>query len=56
MQQDIAQIAVIQNTAEPPAAATTTLVVMAAKPSAPKVEATSCVPPFIAGMSKSEHF
>jgi hypothetical protein len=55
MQQDIAQIAVIQNTAEPPAAATT-LAVMAAKPSSPKVEATSCVPPFTAGMSKSEHF
>jgi hypothetical protein len=45
---------VVQNTAAPPAAATT-MVVMTAKPSAPKAETASCMPPFIASMSKSEH-
>jgi hypothetical protein len=56
LEQHVAQIAVIKNPAMPAAAATT--VVMTAKPSAPKAEA-SYMPPvmlsFIVGMGKFVH-
>jgi hypothetical protein len=49
LQQHIAQIAVIEDTAGPPAA------VMTAKPSASETEDASCMPPFTASMSMSKH-
>jgi hypothetical protein len=54
LQQDVAQIAVIENTTERPAPATTMMVVVTAKPSASEAEGASCVP-LTVGTSKSEH-
>jgi hypothetical protein len=49
LQQHVAEIAVIEDAAEPPAA------VMAAKPSASEAEDASCMPPFTASMPMSKH-
>jgi hypothetical protein len=54
LQQDVAQIAVIENTTERPAPATTMMVAVTAKPSASEAEGASCVP-LTMGPSKSEY-
>jgi hypothetical protein len=53
LEEDIAQIAMVENAAKPSAAATT--MVMPAQPSASKTEVASRIAPFAAGTSKSKH-